>query len=174
LVIYDLTTFYRRGELARRLAIFYAASNIANAFSGLLAVGVFRITDTPLYPWRYLFLIEGSLTFLFAIFAFFYLPKNAASARFLNESERRLAYHRIQVDSSSVVDEKFNLADSLKILRQPSTFAFLAIEICLGVPLQSVSLFLPQIVARLGYSTIKTNLYTVAPNISGGSSFFSS
>ena len=37
LVIYYLTTFYRRGELARRLAIFYAASNIANAFSGLLA-----------------------------------------------------------------------------------------------------------------------------------------
>lgn len=27
LVIYYLTTFYRRGELARRLAIFYAASN---------------------------------------------------------------------------------------------------------------------------------------------------
>lgn len=32
LVIYYLTTFYRRGELARRLALFYAASNIANAF----------------------------------------------------------------------------------------------------------------------------------------------
>jgi hypothetical protein len=30
-----------------------------------------------------------------------------------------------------------------------------------------VSLFLPQIVARLGYSTVKTNLYTVAPNVTG-------
>ena len=49
----------------------------------------------------------------------------------------------------------------------PAAYAFLGIEICLGVPLQSVSLFLPQIVARLGYSTIKTNLYTVAPNIVG-------
>ena len=38
---------------------------------------------------------------------------------------------------------------------------------CLGVPLQSVSLFLPVIIARLGYSTVKTNLYTVAPNVSG-------
>jgi len=167
LVIYYLTTFYRRGELARRLAIFYAASNIANAFSGLLAVGVFRITNTPLYPWRYLFLIEGSLTFLFAIFALFYLPRSAASARFLNESEKQLAYHRIQVDSSSVVNEKFNLRESLKIFQYPSTFAFLAIEICLGVPLQSVSLFLPQIVARLGYSVIKTNLYTVSTSSNG-------
>lgn len=66
-----------------------------------------------------------------------------------------------------MVNEAFNLKDSLKIFKQPTTYAFLAIEICLGVPLQSVSLFLPQIIARLKYSTVKTNLYTVAPNISG-------
>ena len=167
LVIYYQTTFYRRGELARRLAIFYAASNIANAFSGLLAVGVFHITNTPLYPWRYLFLIEGSFTLLFAIVAFFYLPGSTATAKFLDEDEKKLACHRIQVDSSSIVNERLNIKDSLKIFRQPTTYAFLAIEICLGVPLQSVSLFLPQIVARLGYSKIKTNLYTVAPNVSG-------
>lgn len=40
-------------------------------------------------------------------------------------------------------------------------WAFLALG--LGVPLASVGNFLPQIVARLGYSTVKTNLYTVAP-----------
>lgn len=157
LVIYYLTTFYRRGELARRLAVFYAASNIANAFSGLLAFGVFHIKNTSLYPWRYLFIIEGSLTVLFSIFAFWYLPGSAATAKFLNEEEKKLAHHRIQVDSSSVVNEKFDIKESLKIFRQPSTYAFLAIEICLGVPLQSVSLFLPQIVGRLGYSTVKTS-----------------
>lgn len=40
-------------------------------------------------------------------------------------------------------------------------WAFLALG--LGVPLASVGNFLPQIVSRLGYSTVKTNLYTVAP-----------
>ena len=43
----------------------------------------------------------------------------------------------------------------------------IGIEICLGVPLQSVQLFLPVIIQRLGYDTVKTNLYTVAPNVSG-------
>lgn len=61
LVIYYQTTFYRRGELARRLAIFYAASNIASAFSGLLSWAVFRIDNTSLASWRYLFIIEGNL-----------------------------------------------------------------------------------------------------------------
>ncbi|KAL5116897.1 hypothetical protein ACEQ8H_005249 [Pleosporales sp. CAS-2024a] len=166
LVIYYLTTFYRRGELARRLALFYAASNIANAFSGLLAFGVFHI-HSKLEAWRYLFLIEGGLTVLVSFFAFWYLPKNGYEATFLSEEEKRLAYTRLQIDSSSVVGEAFSLKKALGIFAIPSTYGFLVIEICLGVPLQSVSLFLPQIVQRLGYNKVKTNLYTVAPNIVG-------
>ncbi|KAI1159991.1 major facilitator superfamily transporter [Nemania serpens] len=168
LVIFYLTTFYRRSELARRLAIFYAASNIANAFSGLLAFGVFQIkSDRVDHPWRWLFIIEGTLTVLFAVFVFFRLPKSAAEATFLNEEEKALAYHRIHVDSSSVVNETFNLRESLQVFKRPSTYGFLLIEIALGVPLQSVALFLPQIVQRIVQDTVKVNLYTVAPNITG-------
>ena len=65
------------------------------------------------------------------------------------------------------MDEPFNLRSALAIFRLPVAWVWIAIDACVGVPLQSVSLFLPQIVARLGYSTVKTNLYTVAPNISG-------
>ncbi|KAK1146227.1 hypothetical protein N8T08_003317 [Aspergillus melleus] len=167
LVIYYLTTFYRRGELARRLAIFYAAQSIASAFSGLLAFGVFQIKSGPLAEWRYLFLIEGSGTVLFAIFAFWYLPQSASEASFLSFEERELAHLRLQVDSSAVVNEKLNIRDALRVFKQPTSWAIIAIQICLGVPLQSVQLFLPQIIQRLGYGTVKTNLYTVAPNVSG-------
>ena len=120
------------------------------------------------------------------MFAYWYLPYSAATCRFLNDDEKKLAHYRIQVDSSSVVDEAFNLRDALKIFKQPTSWIILGmsqsiclylllnfrsnktgIEICLGVPLQSVQLFLPVIIARLGYNTVKTNLYTVAPNVSG-------
>ncbi|KAE8393478.1 major facilitator superfamily domain-containing protein [Aspergillus alliaceus] len=167
LVIYYLTTFYRRGELARRLAIFYAAQSIASAFSGLLAFGVFRIHSGPLAPWRYLFLIEGAATILFAAFVLWYLPRSASEAGFLTEAEKALAFTRMQLDSSAVVNEKLNIRDALRIFKHPTSWAILAIQVCLGVPLQSVQLFLPQIISRLGYGTVKTNLYTVAPNVSG-------
>jgi MFS family permease len=160
-------SFYRRGELARRLAIFYAAQSIASAFSGLLAFGVFQITTGSLDNWRYLFLIEGACTVLFSFFAFWYLPHSASDAQFLNEEEKALAYERMRIDSSSVVNEKFDLRDSFKIFKHPTSWAIIAIEICLGLPLQSVQLFLPQIINRLGYDAVKTNLYTVAPNVSG-------
>ena len=167
LVIYYLTTFYRRGELARRLAIFYAAQSIASAFGGLLAFGCFQIKTGKLADWRYLFIIEGCCTFSFAIFAFFYLPHSAAKCKWLSEEEKQIAHYRMQVDSSSVVNEKFNLKEAAQIFKHPTSWLILAIEICLGIPLQSVQLFLPVIVARLGYDKVKTNLYTVAPNVSG-------
>lgn len=57
-VIFYLTTFYKRSELAGRLSVFYAASIIAGAFTGLIAYGVFQIQNA-LEGWQYLFLIEG-------------------------------------------------------------------------------------------------------------------
>ena len=53
--------------------------------------------------------------------------------------------------------------DAIAILEEPTSWVILAIEVCLGLHLQSVALFLPQTIARLGYATVKTNLYTVAP-----------
>ena len=61
-VIFYLTTFYKRNELAGRLSIFYAASEVAGAFTGLIAFGVFSI-KSHLKGWQYLFLIEGQLPF---------------------------------------------------------------------------------------------------------------
>lgn len=161
------TQFYRRGELARRLAIFYAASNIAGAFGGLLAYGTFQIHGGAVENWKYLFVIEGSLSMAMAVLSFIFLPRSAAQANFLTEEEKKLAFYRIQVDSSAIVEEKFRLREAVQILKHWTSWVILLIEMCLGIPLQSVSLFLPQIVGRLGYSTVKTNLYTVAPNITG-------
>jgi hypothetical protein len=45
-MIFYLTLFYRRTELARRLGSFFASGAIANAFTGLIAYGV-RFANTP-------------------------------------------------------------------------------------------------------------------------------
>ncbi|KAK5685896.1 hypothetical protein LTS10_002009 [Elasticomyces elasticus] len=124
LVIYYQTQFYRRGELARRLAIFYAASNIAGAFGGLLAYGVFHINSGSIPSWKYLFVIEGSLTMAMSVVAFCFLPRSASKARFLNEDEKR-----IQVDSSAIVEEKFEFKEAARILKHWTSWHILAVRI---------------------------------------------
>ncbi|KAG7730965.1 hypothetical protein KL933_000760 [Ogataea haglerorum] len=166
-IVYYLSTFYRRAELARRLSIFYGAFNIANAFSGLLSYGVFQIKSSRLHGWQILFLIEGALTVAFSVVAFLYLPRSVQQVKFLTEEERECAVWRISTDSSSMVGDKLSIKDSLKVFKHPVAIMWMFQEICIGVPLNSYSNWFPQIVQSLGHGTVITNLYTVAPNVWG-------
>lgn len=53
---YLLTIWYRRYEVQRRMAVFYAAASLSGAFSGLLAFaiqkmdGVANLGTTPFHP----------------------------------------------------------------------------------------------------------------------------
>ncbi|KZV91739.1 MFS general substrate transporter [Exidia glandulosa HHB12029] len=166
-VVFYLSSFYTRGELARRVGIFYAASSIAGAFGGLIAFGVFSAHTTVLKGWQILFIVEGGFTLLVGLAMFLVLPRSVDTARFLNEEERVVARNRLLHDSSSELGSKLDIKGAFKSLLEWQTLFWIGIELCLGVPLASVSNFLPQVVARLGYSTVKTNLYTVAPNVVG-------
>lgn len=166
-IIFYLSTFYRRHELARRLSIFYSAANIANAFSGLLSYGVFQIKHSKLHGWQILFLIEGAATVIISVFAFLYLPRSAATAKFLNEEEKEVARKRVELDSSAIQTEKLSIRDAIKVFKHPVCVAWMLQEILIGVPLNSINNWFPQIVGSLGKGTVMTNLYTVAPNVWG-------
>ncbi|KAJ7487569.1 major facilitator superfamily domain-containing protein [Mycena galericulata] len=162
-VVYYLSTFYKRNELASRVGLFYAAASIAGAFSGLIAYGVFHIHNSKYYSWQFLFWVEGAATIVFAIIAWFWLPRSPATWSFLTARQKEIARSRILADSSVVIDEATNVADAFR----PFKSILYWIWILIRVPLASVNNFLPQIIASLDYSTVKTNLYTVAPNVAG-------
>lgn len=56
--IFHLTLFYKRNELGFRIALIFGSAELAAAFSGILAYGVFQIKNTALKGWQYLFIIE--------------------------------------------------------------------------------------------------------------------
>ncbi|KAF8202914.1 MFS general substrate transporter [Pholiota molesta] len=166
-VVFYLSTFYKRNELASRVGLFYAASSISGAFSGLIAYGVFHIKNPRHHAWQYLFWIEGAGTVSFAILALLWLPKSPSTWNRLTPRQKALAKARILADSSVVSDEKLNIRDAFRPFVDPMYWVWALISLSFGVPLASVNNFLPQIVASLGYSTVRTNLLTVAPNIVG-------
>lgn len=150
-----------------RLAIVHCGQDLANAFGGLLGFALFRITGTSLASWRYLFLVEGCVTILLAPLLYWILPESTDRCTFLSKSEKAVACERIRVDSSSIVNEPFNLRDALAIFCHPTSWVYCIIELCVGIPLQSVQNFLSEIIKRFGYNDLKTNLWTVAPNLTG-------
>lgn len=88
-----LSFFYLRHELGFRIGIFLAAAPLASTFSGALAYGI--TSGSPaLAKWKVLFLVEGLPTIAMVPIAFFYLPDNAAKAKFLTPEEREVAVAR--------------------------------------------------------------------------------
>jgi MFS family permease len=148
-LVFYLTLFYKRDELAVRIAILYASTTIAGAFSGLLAYGVFQIDDSKIKGWQWLFMIEGGCTILLAGLAYYRLPTGPSTCPWLTEEERVGAARRMASDGSLVVDEKFDLKVALKALRSWRIIAWACIGFCYGESGSSVGNFLPQMVQLL-------------------------
>ncbi|KNG89436.1 hypothetical protein ANOM_003142 [Aspergillus nomiae NRRL 13137] len=185
-VIFYLTQFYKRNEIAFRLSIFYGMVTIAGrlyisnakqyniptnghflpwtigAFSGLIAFGVFQI-EQHLPGWKYLFLIEGGATMIIATFAAWWLPLSGSKCHWFNEAESQVAQMRLLQDGSVRTTDSLSITEALAALLDWRVLVWAVSCFCFGVAQSSVSNFLPQMVALQGYSAVKTNLYTVAP-----------
>lgn len=166
-VVFYLSLFYKRSELGFRLSIFFGTALLAAAFSGLIAFGVFQIESRRIHGWQLLMIIEGILTVLAGVAAFWWLPASPSTAWFLDERERAAAKARALRDSTSAIDVPFNLRDCFKTWREWKFAMWLLICFTYPIAFATTSNFLPQIVQRLGYSVVKTNLFTVAPNAVG-------
>lgn len=132
------------------------------------AYGVFRIENTALHNWQYLYIIEGGLTILLGTVAWFWLPHGLESAWFLSVEDRQFATERILEDNAGYMsqDTRENLRekptlstrDVKETFRDWKLWYVLVFNICASVPGQAFSVFLPLVVQGLGYSSLRANL----------------
>lgn len=66
--------WYRRRERQYRIALFFSAAALAGAFGGILAYGIaFMNGIGGLGGWAWIFILEGILTFLVGLLAYFFI-----------------------------------------------------------------------------------------------------
>lgn len=99
--VYILSLFYTRKEVATRIAILYTGNILATAFAGLIAAGIFHGMDdlAGIAGWKWLFILQGIVTFLVALVGYFVLPDTPLTTRWLSQEERDLAYNRMELDT---------------------------------------------------------------------------
>lgn len=94
---YYLTMWYCRHEIQFRQALFFSAASIAGAFSGLLAFGIAKMDGVGgLEGWRWIFILEGLVTVIIAVGAFFVMFDFPETASFLTEEERAFVVFRLK------------------------------------------------------------------------------
>lgn len=104
-VAYYITMWYCRHEAQFRQALFFSAASVAGAFSGLLAFGIAHMDGVGnLEGWRWIFILEGILTVVVAIIAYFTLFDFPETASFLTEEERAFVVYRLKYQASQEHD----------------------------------------------------------------------
>lgn len=169
-VLFFLSAWYTRKELAFRTAAMYSGSLISGAFSGLIAAGITNGLDGArgIAAWRWLFIIEGVITIFISIVAFFVLPNFPRTTAWLSEEERQLAVWRLKEDVGtddwvSAEDQTF-LHGFVQAFKDIKTW-LLMFTLVGVVSSAGVTNFFPSVVKTLGYSNINTLLLTAPPYV---------
>ncbi|KAF1988899.1 MFS general substrate transporter [Aulographum hederae CBS 113979] len=174
-VAYYITMWYCRHEAQLRQALFFSAASVAGAFSGLLAYGIAHMDGVGgLEGWRWIFILEGILTVLVAVSAFFVLYDFPETASFLTSEERafvvwRLKYQAQAQQASTDTAPGTLVAQADEFRWQYVRDAFKDWQIWVNIlvywgivcPLYGISLFLPTIIKNIGYTSSTAQLLTV-------------
>ncbi|CAO0801119.1 unnamed protein product [Mucor circinelloides] len=173
-----LTGWYKTTELATRLAWFWGIQAFASAFSGLISFGVFRMAGIAnLEGWKWLFLLDGIMTHIVGIIAFFYLPANALKTSgglrgkvgWFTEREKQIAVTRIIRDDLTKKEQfkKITLADVKIALVDTKLWTHLIITFVGMMTLTPIQNYLPTMIRTAGFSVTDSNLLTAPSYIIG-------
>lgn len=170
-ISYMLSMYYRKNELLLRQAIFVSAASAAGAFSGLLAAAISNMDGVGGYEgWRWIFILEGLLTFVFGVASFWWFPKYPKDASFLTEREREYVlwnvHHltnqdKLHPDAPKGEDQSSDRSFIWAVFKDINCWAQLFSYLGVALPTYGLSLFMPTIVKNLGYTSVRAQLMTV-------------
>ena len=171
-ISYYLSRWYRRSELAFRLAMYISMAPLAGAFGGLLASGILTLDHFgSLHTWQMIFAIEGIITMGLGLVGFITLTDRPETARWLSPEEKTLAITRIQserVTTTEVLD-KLDVPKTLRGILSPVSLTTSVIFLLNNITVQGLAFFAPTIVQTIypDSTVITQQLYTVPPYIVG-------
>lgn len=178
-ISYLLSMYYSKSEILVRQAIFFSAASLAGAFSGLLAAAISQMDGVGGYEgWRWIFILEGLLTFVVGVYAFTCFPSYPKDCKFLTEKERRFIIHKVKYSSNSdtkritggdvpvktlAEDDSRSKSYFWAVFKDWQVYCQLLILYGSNVPLNAISLFGPTIIYSLGYTATQSQLMGVPP-----------
>ncbi|KAI0700161.1 major facilitator superfamily domain-containing protein [Cytidiella melzeri] len=164
-VIYLFSTYYLRRERHWRVAVFFGGAALAGAFGGVLAYAIGKMDGIGgKRGWQWIFILEGLLTVVVSVVAYRIVPTWSHKAKWLTEAERSRLLARLAADSDAANKEKFEWVYVRQAFTDHLVWGYALLFHGFAFVLYTLSLFMPTIIAGLGFATWKAQLMTVPPN----------
>ncbi|KZS90534.1 MFS general substrate transporter [Sistotremastrum niveocremeum HHB9708] len=159
-VIFLFSVYYRRRERHWRVAVFFGGAALAGAFGGILAFAIGKMDGIGgRQGWAWYVSISCILTIVVSLAAYWIVPTWC-----LTEPERARLLARLAADSDAGSYETFEWRYVREAFGDHLVWAYAFLFHGFAFVLYSLSLFLPTIIANLGFVTWKAQLMTVPPN----------
>ncbi|EJU03245.1 MFS general substrate transporter [Dacryopinax primogenitus] len=162
--IFVFSMYYPRRVRHYRVAIFFGGAAVSGAFGGALAYAIGLMDGVGgRRGWSWIFILEGCLTVFVSLCAYFIVPTWPRSATFLTEAERGYLLTMLSRDSDAADLEPFNWDGVKQALGDHAVWGYALLFHGFAFVLYSISLFMPTIIANLGFATWEAQLMTVPP-----------
>ncbi|KAH6876742.1 major facilitator superfamily domain-containing protein [Thelonectria olida] len=166
--LYMLSIFYTRKEIATRISILFTANICGTAFAGLIAIGVFQMGGVAgLSGWRWLFILQGIITFVLSVASAWILPDEPINTRWLSEEERHLAHARIVADTVQIKTNTTTWTGLIDACRDPRLWVLVFMQ-HFHMAASNFKNFFPTMVGTLGFGRNTTLALTCPPYIVSG------
>ncbi|KAJ3555922.1 hypothetical protein NM688_g2306 [Phlebia brevispora] len=178
LILY-LSYYYTKTELPIRLAFFWMSSNVCSIVASFIAYGVLHMRGVlGKAGWRWLFLIEGIITFIIGFATYFMMPPSPTQTKswfrpngWFNEREETIIVSRALRDDPSKGDMHNREGLTIKRLWQAACdydlWPLYILGLMFGIPISPPGSYLTLSLRHLGFGTFQTNLLTIPSTVLG-------
>lgn len=156
------STIYARESTAKRIALINLANVTSGAFGGLFAYGIQTMgTRLGLEAWRWLFIIEGTISLAICGVCLFSFPNAPETAWFLTEDDKALMVLRKKRDAVYKGSDDFEWKWVKEAVTDPFVYLAGVAFFTSSVAIFGFSTFLPTIIRGFGYTSYQANYLTI-------------
>ncbi len=156
----------------------YLAAPLASTFASSLAWLIIRLGEnSPIAPWRLLFLLEGFPSVFIAVFAWNIIPDSPQTASYLTHREKKVARLRLRHDKPNVDRGKaavegshhspakrgLDPRDALSAFADPVAWLTAVMFFLANMAYASLPVFLPTILTSMGHSAESAQALAAPP-----------
>ncbi|OQO10871.1 hypothetical protein B0A48_04172 [Cryoendolithus antarcticus] len=150
-------SWYKKQEQAFRMGIWYSMTGYVSIVSPLINYGLGHISGS-LSPWRYMYIVAGAVTVLWAFVILFFMPPDPIRAKGFTDRERYIAVARMRVNNSGVRNTHFKIEQVWELLGDGKFWLTFGMALTMLVANGPVSTFTPIIINDLGFSGLNSLL----------------
>ncbi|KAL2847219.1 major facilitator superfamily domain-containing protein [Aspergillus pseudoustus] len=176
-IVLWLSYFYTSRELPTRLSLFWTTLSVTEIFGSFVAFGVLHMRGVLGWGgWRWLFLIEGSLTLLIGLASFFKMPASAVETKtwfrpkgWFSDREVGIVVNRVLRDDPSKGDmhnrQAITLSRLWDALSDYDLWPIYIIGLLVYTPMVPIRTYITLTLKGVGFDTFVTNLLIIPYNI---------